>query len=127
MKRTFATSAAVHCGIRRGNCILCTREISMASQTKERAGGAVSRAADQAKSVAADAAGKIVASVDATREQAADLIDDAADTIAEEGKRAPETAGRYSRTAKDKLHETADYVRDHDAEDMQRDAFNFAR
>jgi len=50
------------------------------------------------------------------------IADDAADTMGEKSKSATEAARRYSRTAMDKLHDAADYVRDNDAEDMGRDA-----
>jgi hypothetical protein len=102
-------------------------EMDMASHSGERGADAVSKGADQAKNLAADTAAKVAAGVDAKREQAAGAMDAAADRIGETGERAPEPARRYSRAAKDKLHQTADYVRDHDVEDMERDAAHAVR
>lgn len=99
----------------------------MASHSGERGAGAVSKAADQAKNLAGDAAAKVAAGVDAKREQAAEAIEGAADSIGEAGEHAPEPARRYSRAAKDKLHQTADYLRSYDVEDMERDAADAVR
>jgi ABC-type transporter Mla subunit MlaD len=98
----------------------------MASHTKERAGNSTSNAADQVKDFAAGAAKSVGDALDSGREQVANAMDDAADTMGEERKNAPESAKRYSRNAKDKLHDVADYVRDNDAEDMGRDVMRAA-
>ena len=51
---------------------------------------------------------------------------DAADTVGEKGNDAWQSAERYSRNAKERLHDAADYVRDTDAEDMGRDVMRAA-
>jgi hypothetical protein len=81
---------------------------------------------NQVEDYAAGAAKNVGDALDAGREQLADATDDAADTMDEKRKSAPGTATRYSRYAKDKLHDAAEYVRDHDAEDMGRDVMRAA-
>jgi ElaB/YqjD/DUF883 family membrane-anchored ribosome-binding protein len=98
----------------------------MASHTAERAGHGASKAADQVTDMAAKTATTGGDAIDDKRERVADALDDAADTVANKGKSVPEPAKRYSRAAKGKLHEAADYVRDHDVEDMGRDAMDAA-
>jgi hypothetical protein len=46
--------------------------------------------------------------------------------VGEKGRSAPEPARGYALSAKDKLHDAADYVRDHDAGEMGRDAMSAA-
>jgi hypothetical protein len=99
--------------------------MEMASHTRERAGDSASNAADQVKNVGA-AVNSVGDAIDSARERVADAADDAADTMGEKRKTASELARRYSRTAKDKLNDVADYVRDHDAEDMGRDVMRAA-
>ena len=98
----------------------------MASHTAERAEHAASKAGDQLKDMAAKTATTAGAAIDDKRERVADALDDAADTVADKGKSVPEPVKRYSRAAKGKLHEAADYVRDNDLEDMGRDAMDAA-
>lgn len=92
----------------------------MASQTTDRAGQAASKAAAEVKGIAGDAAKAVADVADDKRPAVADALDTAAETIGEKGKRAP--GKRYSTAAKDKLHDAADYVRDHDAEEIGSDA-----
>ena len=88
----------------------------MDSHTAERPGHAASKAADKAKDMAAG-----------TATTAGDASDDKSEQVADarKGNRVPEPAKR-SRAAKGKLNEAADYVRDHDVEDMGRDAMDAA-
>jgi hypothetical protein len=86
----------------------------------------LTKAGDDAKHAAASGAKKAADAVDAKREKVADAIDDAADRVGKKGGSAPEPANRYSRGAKDKLHDAADYVRDTDVEEMGHDAMRVA-
>ena len=97
----------------------------MASDTTRRSGNTASNAADQVEDYAAGAAKSVGDALDSGREQLADAMDDAADTMGEK-RNAPGTATRYPRYAKDKLYGAAEYVRDHDAEDMGRDVVRAA-
>jgi hypothetical protein len=95
----------------------------MASHTAERAGHAASKAGDQVK----DTAPKTDKSAsNDKREQVADGLDGAADSVADKSETLPEAAKRYSRAAGGKLHEAADYVRDNDVEDIRRDVMETA-
>jgi hypothetical protein len=101
------------------------RENEMAAHTSGQGAGA--KGEDQVKDMAAHAAKSVGDAVDAKRETAADVIDDVADTVGEKGKSAPDPVKRYSRAAKDKLHDAAEYVRDTDPEGMGRDALDAAK
>lgn len=82
---------------------------------------------EDAKKAATGAIKKAAHVVDAHREKAADVIEDAADTIGEQGKKGPRAVRNSADTAKDRLDQAADYVRDHSAEEMGRDAMSYAR
>ena len=98
----------------------------MASHTAEQGGNAASKAVERAKDMAASAATSARDAVNPKRQKVADALDNEADTVDEKGTHLPEPAKRHSRTAKDKLHGAADYVRDTDAEEMGRDAMHAA-
>ena len=86
-----------------------------------------SKAVEDAKQAASNAAKKAGDAVDAKREKVADAIDDAANTVGEQGKKGARPVREYAETAKDKMGDAADYIRDTDAREMGRDAMNFAR
>src|SRR5688572_8542347 len=99
----------------------------MASDTTRRSGNVSSNAAaDEVKIVAAGAAKSVGDAIDSVRERVADAADDAADAVGEKRKSASELARQYSRNAKDKLDDVADYVRENDAADMGRDMMRAA-
>lgn len=84
-------------------------------------GGGASKAVRTVAEKAARSGGDMV---DAKRGQVAHALDEAADTLGTTGETVPEPARGYARTAKDKLHGAAGYVRDHDAEEMGRDVMH---
>lgn len=85
------------------------------------------KAADDAKQSAAAVAKRAVDAVDAQRERVAGAIDDAADGLENQGKKSPNPIRDYADTAKDKLHDAAEYVRDTGAEQMGKDAVGVVR
>jgi len=93
----------------------------MGSHKAEHAGDTASKGRDQIKEAVGGAAKTAADAADDRRPQVAEALDDAAEAV---GKRA--AGKRYSRTAKDKLHDAADYVRDTNGDDMSRDASDVA-
>lgn len=87
---------------------------------------ASSKAGD-AQDIATRAAKSAGDTVNVKRSQVADVIDDAAEKVGEQGKDAPKPLDGYAESAKDKLVTAADYVRDHDAQQMGRDALDTAK
>ena len=97
----------------------------MASQI-ERSENAVSQVTDEAKKTARNVGKNLSESTGAAREQVAESLDSAADSLGQTGNSAPEPAKRYSKKAQDKLHGAADYVRDTDVRQMGKDAADAA-
>jgi hypothetical protein len=91
----------------------------MASHTADR-GEHTGKGTGKVKDVAADVARTAAAAVDDKRAEVAEALDGAADAIGETGKQAP--GKRYSRAAKQRIEEAADYVREHDAREIGADA-----
>jgi len=99
----------------------------MASHTEERGGHGTTKTADQGKNAGAATGKSAGTPLDQTKGRAADVLDAAADTVGESGKKAPEPGKRYARAANERLHDTADYIRDTDPAQMGRDAMHAAR
>jgi hypothetical protein len=82
---------------------------------------------ERAKDVASSTTTSAADAINTKRAQAADAIDDAAERLGEQGKRAPKPLDQYAEVAQNKLNTAADYVRDHDARQMGQDVLEVAR
>lgn len=81
-------------------------------------GNQLSQAANQAKQKASEMGRTAVQKADQARESAAGALQSAADTLRDKGQGAPGKVGELASTAAQKLETTAEYMRNHDMNDM---------
>lgn len=89
----------------------------------------VAEAASQTKDKMQEVGQNVQAKIDETRRPAADKLESAANLVHEKADSLPggETVAGLAHGAADKMHATADYVRDHDVQDMLSDVETFVR
>jgi hypothetical protein len=99
----------------------------MTSNATDRSGNAASKAAARAANMATTGLNKAADAADAKREQAADAIDTAAEAVDQKGKELPKPLNEYAGDVKHGLGTAADFVRDHDVQDMADQAVKTAK
>jgi len=89
----------------------------------------VSDTASQAKDKAQEMGRNVQSKIDETRAPAAEKLEGAASALHEKADQLPggETVAGLAHSAADKMHSTAEYVREHDVQGMMSDVESFAR